>query len=136
MEKHCTIQSQIWTIISDAKEIINDSANNRQISYFYKSLYREKISLSKSIQTLLKTASFIPLSEKQHDSCKGGIAEKEFLKSLKSFQNGMSPRNDSYIEEFYGTLWNDTKKHFLSAVKKANEIQQLTVLCKCKELQN
>ena len=27
-------------------------------------------------------------------------------------QNGMSPGNDSSIEEFYGTLWNDTKKHW------------------------
>ena len=33
-------------------------------------------------------------------------------------QNGMSSGNDSYIEEFYETLWNDT------------------VLHKCKELQN
>ena len=51
-------------------------------------------------------------------------------------QNGMSPGSDGYIEEFYGTLWNDTKKPFLSEVKKANEIQQFEVLHKYKELQN
>lgn len=68
----------------------------------------------------MKTASIIPLSKEQHDSSEDGITEKEFLKSLKSMQNGMSPGNDSYIEEFYGTLWNDTKKPFLSTVKKAN----------------
>ena len=107
-------------IVSDAKEIINVSAINKQISYFYKSLYHEKISISKNIQTYLKTVSIIPLSKEQHDSSEGGITEKGFLKSLKSMQNGMSPGNYSYIEEFYGTLWNDTKKPFLSAVKKAN----------------
>ena len=84
----------------------------------------------------MKTASIIPLSKEQHDSSEGGITEKEFLKSLKSMQNGMSPGNYSYIEEFYGTLWNDTKKPFLSAVKKANKIQQLTALHNCKKLQN
>lgn len=68
----------------------------------------------------MKTVSIIILSKEQHDSSEGGITEKEFLKSLKSMQNGMSPGNDSYIEEFYGTLWNDTKNPFLSAVKKAN----------------
>ena len=41
-------------------------------------------------------------------------------------QNGKSPGNDGYSEEFYGTFWNDTKKPFLLAVKKAYEMQRLS----------
>ena len=33
-------------------------------------------------------------------------------------QNGQSPGNGKYSEDFYGTFWNDTKKTFLQAVKK------------------
>ena len=47
LEKYCAIQSQIRTIISNEKAIINNSAINKQISYFYKSLYCEKISFFK-----------------------------------------------------------------------------------------
>ena len=41
-------------------------------------------------------------------------------------QNGQSPGNDKYSEDFYGTFWNYTKKTFLQAVKKAYEIQRLS----------
>ena len=41
-------------------------------------------------------------------------------------QNGKSPGNDKYSEDFYGTFWNDTKKTFLWPVKKAYEIQRLS----------
>ena len=73
----------------------------------------------------MKTVSIIPLSKEQHDSSEGGITEKEFLKSLKSMQNGMSPGNDSYIEEFCGTLWNDTKKPFYQQLKKSIKYNNL-----------
>ena len=69
MEKHCTIQSQFRTIISNEKEIINNSKINKQIPYFYKSLYPEKICFFKKHTNLFKTVSILALSKERHDSC-------------------------------------------------------------------
>lgn len=33
-------------------------------------------------------------------------------------QNGQSPGNDKYSEDFYGTFWNDAKNLFYEQLKK------------------
>ena len=105
MEKQRAIQSQIRTVIVNEKEITSESEINEQISLFYKNLFHENLSFSKTdLQNYLKTVSNPVLSKEQQDSCKGEITEKELLKALKSMENDKSPGNDGLSKEFYETF--------------------------------
>ena len=126
LEKQRAIQSQIRTVIVNEKEITSESEINEQISLFYKNLFHENLSFSKTdLQNYLKTVSNPVLSKEQQDSCEGEITEKELLKALKSMANDKSPGKDALSKEFYETFWTDIKTFFTSSIKKSKEIKEL-----------
>ena len=126
LEIQRAIQSQIRTVIVNEKEITSESEINEQISLFYKNLFHENLSFSKTdLQNYLKTVSNPVLSKEQQDSYEGEITEKELLKALKSMENDKSPGNDGLSKEFYETFWTDIKTFFISSIKKSKEIKEL-----------
>ena len=127
LEKHCTIQNQIRTVITNGKEITNESEISEQLSLFYKTLFQEKLSFcNNGLKTYLQSVSIPVLSKQKQDSSEGLITEKELLQALKSMENNKSPGNDGLSKEFYETFWNDIKTIFLSSVKKAYETDELS----------
>ena len=126
LEKQRAIQSQIRTVIVNEKEITSESEINEHISLFYKNLFQENLSFSKTdLQNYLKTVSNPVLSKEQQDSCEGEITKKELLKALKSMENDKSPGNDGLSKEFHETFWTDIKTFFISSIKKSKEIKEL-----------
>ena len=124
LEKQRAIQSQIRTVIVNEKEITSESEINEQISLFYKNLFHENLSFSKTdLQNYLKTVSNPVLSKEQEESCEGEITEKELLKALKSMENYKSPGNDGLSKEFYETFWTNIKTFFISSIKKSKGIK-------------
>ena len=127
LEKNRAIQGQIRTIIVNEKEITDEIEINKQISFFYESLFKENLSFSeRNLKKYLDNISIPLLSEEKKNSCEGEITEEEILKALKSMKNNKSPGNDGISKEFYQTFWNDLKNVFLPAIKKAYHTKKLS----------
>ena len=127
MEKNRAIQGQIRTIIVNEKEITDEIEINKQISFFYESLFKENLSFSeRNLKHYLDNISIPLLSEEKKNSCEGETTEEEILKALKSMKNNKSPGNDGISKEFYQTFWNDLKNVFLPAFKKAYHTKKLS----------
>ena len=127
LEKNRAIQGQVRTILSNGKEINDESEINTHITYFYKSLFEEKLSFKDENLTQYLDISIPRLSKEKRDSCEGDITEKELFQALKSMPNNKSNGNDGLSKEFYETFWEELKKPFMLAVKRSYNIKQLSV---------
>ena len=95
LEKNRAIQGQIRITIVNEKEITDEIEINKQISFFYESLFKENLSFSeRNLKQYLDNISIPLLSEEKKNSCEGEITEEEILKALKSMKNNKSPGND------------------------------------------
>ena len=122
LEKHCAIQGQVQTIVSNEKEITDESEISAHIASFYETLFKEKLSFkNENLTQYLENISMPCLSTEKQDSCEGVITEKELFEALKSMQNNTSPGNDGLSKEFY------EKMPFMYAIKKSYNIKQLCV---------
>ena len=114
-EKYRGIQSQIHSIVINQGEITDQDEINKQIFYFYQSLFSRKVqNQTDQIEAYLELIPFAKLTNEQRLSCEGIISEDEMFKSLKFIENNKSPRNDGLSEEFYEFFWNEIKNPFFS----------------------
>ena len=128
LEKNRAIQGQVQTIVSNEKEITDETEINAHIAFFYESLFKEKLSFkNENLTQYLENISMPCLSKEKQDSCEGVITEKELFEALKSMQNNKSPGNDGLSKEFYETFWEELKKPFMYAIQKSYNIKQLCV---------
>ena len=128
LEKNRAIQGQVRTIVSNEKEITDESEINAHIASFYESLFKEKLSFkNENLIQYLENISMPCLSKENQDSCEGVITEKELFEALKYMQNNKSPGNDGLSKEFYETFWEELKKPFMYATQKSYNIKQLCV---------
>ena len=80
LEKNQAIQGQVQTILSNGKEITDESEIYTHITYFYKSLFEETLSFKDEKLTQdLDNISIPRLSKEKEDSCEGDITEKELF---------------------------------------------------------
>ena len=122
LEKNRAIQGQVRTIVSNEKEITDESEINAHIAYFYETRFKEKLSFkNENLTQYLENISMPCLSKEKQDSCEGVITEKELFEALKSMQNNKSPGNDGLSKEFY------EKMPFMYAIQKSYNIKQLCV---------
>ena len=120
LERNRTIQGQFRTIVSNEKEITDESEINAHIASFYESLFKEKLSFkNENLTQYLENVSMPCLSKENQDSCEGVIIEKELFEALKSMQNKKSPGNDGLSKEFYETFWEELRKPLMYAVQKS-----------------
>ena len=128
LEKNRAIQGQVRTILSNGKEITDESEINTRITYFYKSLFEEKLSFKdENLTQYLDNISIPRLPKEKRGSCEGDITEKELFQAVKSMPNNKSPGNDGLSKEIYETSWEELKKPFMLAVKRSYNIKQLSV---------
>ena len=128
LEKNRAIQGQVRAIVSNEKEITDESEINAHIAFFYESLFKEKLSFkNENLTQYLENISMPCLSKEKQDSWEGVVTEKELFEALKSMQNSKSPGNDGLSKEFYETFWEELKKPFMYAIQKSYNIKQLCV---------
>ena len=128
LEKNRAIQGQVRTIVSNEKEMTDESEINAHIASSNESLFKEKLSFKKeNLTQYLENISMPCLSKEKQDSDEGVITEKELFEALKSMQNNKSPGNDGLSKEFYETFWEELKKPFMYAIQKSYNIKQLCV---------
>ena len=85
LEKHCAIQSQIHSVITNQDEIPDQDEINKQIFYFYQSLFSRQVQVqTDKIDAYLDNISSPKLTNEQTLSCEGIVSDDEVFKSLKS----------------------------------------------------
>ena len=95
MEKYCTIQCQVHSVIINQDDVTDQSEINKQIFSFYQPLFLHKVqNQTFKIETYLENIPSPKLTNEQTLSCEGIISDTEVFKSLKSMENNKSPGID------------------------------------------
>ena len=107
-------------IIMNKKELNNSQQINDALYNFYKTLFKEKLSISEEcIQSFLDIVSIPKLNENQTLKWEGAITECELAKALTSMENDKYPRNDGIIKEFYITFWDVVKEPLCASIQQS-----------------
>ena len=102
MENYRAVQSQIHSVIINQDEITDQDEMNKQIFYFYQSLFSRKVQFCPDkIEAHLERIPLPKLTNEQTLSCEGIISEDEVFNSLKSIESNKSSGNDELSKKFY-----------------------------------
>ena len=120
LEKYCTIQCQVHSVIINQDDVTDQSEINKQIFFFYQPLFLHKVqNQTFKIETYLENIPLPKLTNEQTLSCEGIISGAEVFKTLKSMENNKSPGIDRLSKEFYECFWDEIKKLFLASIHRA-----------------
>ena len=98
LEKYRAAQSFICTIIVNRKEISKPQEISNALHDFYKTLFKEKLTISEeSIQSIVDEVSLPKLIDNQALECEGVINENELLKALTSMDNDKTLLQKSFM---------------------------------------
>ena len=88
MEKHCTIQNKIHSVIINQDDITDQTELNKLIFSFYQSLFSHTVqNQTDKIEGYLEQITLPKRSNEQTLSWEGIISEDEVSKRLKSMEN-------------------------------------------------
>ena len=91
---------------------------NDVLYIFYKTLFKEKLSLSEeSIQRFFDKVSLPKLNENQTLKCKVVKTECKLLKALASMVKDKSPGNDGITKEFHIKFWDIVKELLCASIQ-------------------
>ena len=91
-------------------------------------MYNETLSFSnENLNSFLNSISFPRITSEKSQNLNGELSENELLKALQSMENNKSPGNDGLTKEFYEAFWDDIKKPLLLTMKRAYQVNQLSV---------
>ena len=113
LEKDQAYQSQMHFVIINQDEITDQAKINKQMLYFYQSLFLLKVQIhTGKIKPYLENKPLSKFTNEKTLSCEGIISEDEVFKSLKSKENIKSPGNDGLSKEFYECFSDEIEKPF------------------------
>ena len=117
LERFRAVQNQIWNILKDNTEIVNQKDINKEFYLYYKNNERQHLSEHGMNNFLNIVSNFPQLSTEQSLEYEKDITEKELLEVLKSMPNDNSLGNDGLTKRIFRNIlvWSK-KKTFLSCV--------------------
>ena len=114
LEKKRGVQSWIWKLIVEEKEITDHKEISKNVKAFYETLKRTSSKTNVEKQRFLNSLSTKTLTNEQYDLCKNKINETDLLDSMKSMKNSKTPG-----KEFYETFWDGLKTPLMERVDQA-----------------
>ena len=125
--KYHATQSCLRTIIENKKELNESQQINDALYNFYKTLLKEKLSISEEcIQSFLDKVSLPKLNENQTLKCEGAMIECELLKAFTSMDNDKSPGNDDITKLFYIKFWDAVKEPLCASIQQSFTVGELS----------
>ena len=82
---------------------------------------------SADISHFLNTLEIPKLSTDQIGLCDIELTERSLYDSMKSMENDKSSGNNGLTKKFYVTFWDDIKATFISSLKQAKEMKELSI---------